>query len=75
MVDGIACPHFDEEKDREPYVNDIINRKIINSCICIEGNCALHIKNEFEFLSVDFGNGKKCFRVSKEKNNLKKEIL
>ena len=75
IVDGIACPHFDEEKDREPYVNDIINRKIINSCICIEGNCALHIKNEFEFLSVDFGNGKKCFRVSKEKNNLKKEIL
>ncbi len=75
MVDGTACPHFDEETEREPYVNDVIKKEIINSCICIEGNCALHIKDDFEYLSIDFGNGKKCFRVSKENNNLKKEIL
>jgi len=75
IVNDIACPHFDEEKDREPYVNDVINREIINSCICIEGNCALHIKNDFEYSSIDFGNGKKSYRVSKENNNLKKEIL
>lgn len=75
IVDGIACPHFDEEREREPYVNDVIKREIIKSCICIEGNCALHIKNNSEYSSIDFGNGKKCFRVSKENNNLKKEIL
>ena len=75
IVDGIACPHFDEERDREPYVNDVINREIIKSCICIEGNCALHIKNDKEYSSIDFGNGKKCFRVSKEKNKLNKEIV
>ncbi len=75
FVDGIACPHFDEEKEREPYVNDVIEREIIKSCICIEGNCAFHIKNDSEYSSVDFGNGKKCFRVFKEDNELKKEIL
>jgi len=75
MVEGTACPHFDEEKEREPYVNEVIQREIIESCICIEGNCALHIKNDFEYSSIDFGNGKKCFRVTKENNNLKKEIL
>ena len=75
FVDGIACPHFDEEKDREPYVNAVIKREIIESCICIEGNCALHIKNDLEYYSIDFGNGKKCFRVSKEKNKLKKEVV
>ena len=75
IIDGIACPHFDEEKEREPYVNDVIKREIIKSCICIEGNCALHIKNDFEYFSIDFGNGKKCFRVYKENNNLKKEII
>ena len=75
MVDGIACPHFDEEKEREPYVNDVIQREIIKSCICIEGNCALHIKNDFEYYSVDFGNGKNCFKVFKENNNIKKEII
>jgi len=75
IVEGNACPHFDEEKEREPYVKGVINREIIKSCICIEGNCALHIKNDFQYFSIDFGNGKKCFRVSKENNNLKKEIL
>ena len=75
IVDGIACPHFDEEKEREPFVNEVIKRKIIKSCICIEGNCALHIKNNSEYSSIDFGNGKKCFKVFKENNYLKKEIF
>ena len=75
LVEGIACPHFDEEKEREPFVNHIINKEIIKSCICIEGNCALHIKNNIEYSSIDFGNGKKCFRVYKENNTLKKDIL
>ena len=75
IVEGIACPHFDEEKEREPYVKDVIQKEIIESCICIEGNCALHIKNDFEYSSIDFGNGKKCFRVTKENNNLEKKIL
>ena len=75
IVEGIACPHFDEEKQREPYVNDVIQREIIESCICIEGNCALHIKNDFDYSSIDFGNGKKCFKVTRENNLVKKEIL
>ena len=75
LVEGISCPHFDEEKEREPYVNGVIQREIIESCICIEGNCALHIKNDFEYFSIDFGNGKKCYRVTKDNNNLIKEII
>ena len=75
LVKDIACPHFDEEKEREPYVNDLIKREIIKSCICIEENCALHIKNDVDYLSIDFGNGKNCFRLSKENNKFRKEIL
>ena len=75
IVKGISCPHFDEEKEREPYVYDVINREIIKSCICIEGNCALHVKNNVDYSSIDFGNGRKCFRVFKENNTLKKEII
>ena len=75
IVGGVACPHFDEEEEREPYVNEIIQKEIIESCICIEGNCALHIKNDLEYYSIDFGNGKNSFRVAKENNNLTKEIL
>ena len=73
--DGIACPHFDEEKEREPYVIDLIINETIDECICIEGNCALHIKNGFEYSSIDFGKGKKSLRIFKDNKNLKKEYF
>ena len=70
IIKGIACPHFDEEKERQPFVNEIIRTQIIDSCICIEGNCALHIKNNNNYRSIDFGNKKKCLRIFKEKDKL-----
>jgi len=75
LTRGIACPHFDEEKEREPYVLNLINNNLIKSCICIEGNCALHIKNDSEFISIDFGNGKKSLSISKGKNKLIKQLF
>ena len=69
LAKGIACPHYDEEKEREPFVKEIIKNNRIKSCICIEGNCALHIKNDFDYQSINFGNKKKCFNVSKENDN------
>ena len=76
IVKGIACPHFDEEKERKPYVYEIIEKEIIKSCICICGNNALHIKNDVEYISVNFDKGKKrCLRISNENNLLKEEFL
>jgi len=73
FVKGIACPHFDEEKEREPYVNDLINKDIINSCICIEGYSALHI-HENGFKTINFGDNKKCFKLFRENNKILKKI-
>ena len=76
IVKGIACPHFDEEKDRKPYVYEIIQKEIIKSCICIEGDCALHIKNNIEYYSVNFGKyKKKCLRIFNVNNQLREELL
>ena len=76
MVKGIACPHFDEEIERKPYVYDLIEREIIKSCICICGNCALHIRNDVEYISINFGKGKKrCLRIINENNQLKEEFV
>ena len=75
IVEGVACPHFDEEKEREPYVNHLIEKQLIESCICIEGDCALHIQDDLNFSSIDFGGGKNCFRISLNKNTLKKEYF
>ncbi len=74
FVEGIACPHFDEEKEREPYVNDLLNRDLINSCICIEGYSALHI-NKNRFKTINFGDNKQCFKLYKENNKISKKIF
>ena len=75
MIKGIACPHFDEELEREPYVYKMLEKQIIKSCICLEGNCALHIQNESIYSSIDFGKGKKCLVVSYKNNEFKKEYF
>ena len=75
FVKGIACPHFDEEKEREPYVNDLIKKEIINSCICIEGYSALHITNQNEFRTINFGDYKQCYKLYKENNKILKKIF
>ena len=75
LVKGIACPHFDEEKEREPFVIDIIKSQRINSCICIESNCALHIKNDINFEAINFGNKKKCIKIYKKNDKLVRKIF
>ena len=74
FLEGIACPHFDEEKEREPYVNDLIKKDIINSCICIEGYSALHVNNDV-FKTINFGDNKKCFKLYKDNNKILKKIF
>ena len=70
FVKGIACPHFDEEKEREPFVNNLIEGEKLDSCICIPGYCALHIENKIEYKSVNFGHKKRCQRIFKENNKI-----
>ena len=75
IVKGVACPHFDEEEERKPYVLDLIKKHLIKSCICIEGNCALHIQNDNEYRSIDFGRGKKSYLIYNENNKLNKQFF
>ncbi len=75
IVKGIACPHFDGEKEREPYVIDLIKSQKIKSCICIEDNCALHIKNDNHYEVINFGNKKKCIKIFKENEKLIRKII
>ena len=75
FVKGIACPHFDEEKEREPYVKKLINTQLIKSCLCIEGYSALHITNEEDLKSVNFGVNKKSYKIYKENNKLLKKFF
>ena len=64
FVEGICCPHYDEEPERIPYVKDILTNKKIDSCLAIEGYTALHLINDMPAYSVSFGNKETdCHRV------------
>ena len=75
FIKGIACPHFDEEKEREPYVHDLLKQEIIDSCICIEGYSALHLNSINGIRTINFGDNKKCFELYKNNNKIMKKNL
>ena len=66
FVDGVCCPHYDEEPERIPFVSQIINDDLISECIAVEGFCALHLVNDLPKYSVSFGDNKNCFLVNKK---------
>jgi aminopeptidase N len=68
LIEGTCCPHYDEEIDRRPAVDEFLSERLISSCIAIEGECALHIKDGKVFSSVAFGKEKNSYLV-KLKNN------
>ncbi len=71
IVNGTCCPHYDEEKERIPYVKSILKKKIISNCIAIEGNSALHIIDGKHFKNISFGVDKNSYTVSIKNKELK----
>ena len=54
FVEGVCCPHYDEEPNRRPYVAKVLKSKSIDSCISIEGFNALHLIDGKPTYSVAF---------------------
>ena len=75
FLKGIACPHFDEEEAREPYVMNLLTEAKIKSCICIEGYSALHVCGENEFKTVNFGVNKNCYKLYLKDNKILKKLF
>ncbi|MAX49883.1 MAG: peptidase E [Gammaproteobacteria bacterium] len=66
FVNGICCPHYDEEPERIPFVKEILENNKIAECIAVEGLCAIHLIDDIPKYSVSFGNHKNCYLVSKK---------
>ncbi len=64
FVDGVCCPHYDEEPARRPYVKRALENNLIDHCLSIEGNCALHLKDEVPFKAINFGDNKNALNVT-----------
>jgi aminopeptidase N len=71
FVKGNCCPHYDEEPQRRPAVKKFLEDGMVDSFYSVEGNCALHIKNDDEYLSVDFGKEKNAYIVSMDGDKVK----
>jgi aminopeptidase N len=67
---GVCCPHFDEEPERRPTVHQMIENKVIDSCIAIDGGCALHLINEIPHHSVVFSEKKSAYHVSLDNDSI-----
>ncbi len=70
FVRGACCPHYDEEVDRRPAVKEILSNHLLSSCIAIEGECAIHLKDGEVFSSVNFGKDKKSYEVNLKNNEV-----
>ena len=71
FVNGSYCPHYDEEPLRRPAVSKFLQDNIFESCYASEGNAALHIKNESDYLSINFGKDKNSYLVSLAEGKVK----
>ena len=54
FINGICCPHYDEEPKRKPAVKKFLDEKKLTAVISIEGGSALHMKNGKIFKSLSF---------------------
>ena len=70
FVKGNCCPHYDEEPERIPFVSKILKNKEIDSCLAIEGFCALHVVDDLPKHIVSFGNESNCHFVSYKNNEI-----
>ena len=64
FVNGICCPHYDEEPARRPFVKKVLEDNLIDHCIAVEGNCALHLKDGNPLKAINFGSNKNSYLVS-----------
>jgi dipeptidase E len=54
FIDGMACPHYQEEKDRRPSVHKMLKNGKAIPGYAIDGGAALHFKKGRYFKSLQF---------------------
>ena len=74
FVDGVCCPHYDEEPERIPYVKEILMNREIKSCFAIEGYAALHLINDKPKYNLSFKKDTSCHHVSFRDSIMHKNI-
>lgn len=64
FIDGMACPHYQEEKDRRPSVHEMLKKGIASPGYAVDGGAAVHFKNGEYYQSLQFYPGSSVYQVS-----------
>tara|TARA_Y100000996_G_scaffold234134_1_gene184152 strand:- start:1163 stop:1861 length:699 start_codon:yes stop_codon:yes gene_type:complete len=70
FVDGICCPHYDEEPERIPFVKKVLEEAIVNNCFAIDGFCSLHLVDGVPKFVVNFGDNTDAYDVCCKDNKI-----
>ncbi len=73
FLDGMCCPHYQEEKERKPSVHKMfMDNKLIPGW-AIDGGAAVHFKNGNYYKSLRFYSNSNVYHVSKSDKKIIEE--
>ena len=72
---GMACPHYQEEKDRRPSVHEMLKKGTAMSGYAIDGGAAIHFKNGKYYRSLQFYPESNVYHVSFNEGSVKEDLM
>ena len=73
FIDGMCCPHYQEEKERRPSVHKMMEEDKLISGWSIDGGAAVHFKNGNYYKSLRFYNNSNVYHISKSDEKIIEE--
>ena len=71
----MACPHYQEEKDRRPSVHEMLKKGTAMPGYAIDGGAAIHFKNGKYYRSLQFYPESNVYHVCYNNDETVKENL
>ena len=75
FVKGMACPHYQEEKDRRPSVHEMLKKGTCMPGYAIDGGAAVHIVNGKYHKSLQFYPDSHVYQVSYKDNMVEEQKM
>ena len=75
FLSGMACPHYQEEKDRRPSVHEMLKKEIAMPGYAIDGGAAIHFKNGKYYRSLQFYPKSNVYYVSLKDKTIKEDLM
>jgi aminopeptidase N len=75
FIDGMACPHYQEEKDRRPSVHKLLKNNNAIPGYAIDGGAAVHFKKGEYYKSLQFYSNSNVYKVSLVDGNVNESQL